>query len=208
VEADLVEPARFSVSGGTPPYIVDVIPGGQVSAPAIAFIGDNIQGPAFTWTPDLPAGSNVTFRITDSTGTPQYSSPTVIQAGSSDSCLNASASAVSTGAITTTGDSSSTASDLPSQTAGGSSVSMTSAMSSSMNSVSSASGAASNSISSASNAASSGASAVSNSAGSVASGASSVVASATNTPNGAYQTGVAGAGALAAGVIGGLAMLF
>ena len=48
------------------------------------------------------------IRITDSTGTPQYSSPVVIQAGSSDACLNASASSVSTGAITTTGDSSST----------------------------------------------------------------------------------------------------
>lgn len=200
------QPARFTVSGGEPPYIVDVIPGGQVSAPAIAFIGDDIQGPAFTWTPDLPAGSNITFRITDSTGSPQYSFPVVIQAGSSDACLNASASSVSTGAVTTTGDSSSTESNLPSQTVGGATTSA--ASSSASNSASSASNAASSAASSATGGVGASISSVSNGASSVVNGASSAVASATDAPNGAHPSAVAGAGALAAGVIGGLAMLF
>jgi len=163
------------------------------------------------------------LRITDSTGSVQYSSPTVVQAGSDSSCLNASASSVATGAITTTGDSSSTASyvydplsprgvrltnsDLPSQTAssGSASASTTSSAASSSGGVASS---ASQSASSVRSAASSAASGASNSVSSVASAASSAVASVTGAANGATKTGVAGAGAIAAGVIGGIAMLF
>ncbi|WVO14682.1 hypothetical protein L204_102319 [Cryptococcus depauperatus] len=100
------QPAQLAWTEGTGPFIIAAIPGGQVSAPAIETISDNISASPYTWNVNLASGSNITLKITDSIGTIGYSSPVVIQAGSSSSCLNSSAStsglSSAPGGVTTT----------------------------------------------------------------------------------------------------------
>ncbi|KAG8694139.1 hypothetical protein FRC08_008686 [Ceratobasidium sp. 394] len=85
------QPVQLSWSGGTAPYFPSIIPGGQPSAPALKDFPQQ-QGTSLTWTVDLPQGTSITVRITDSTGTIQYSSAITIQNSSDASCLNGSAS--------------------------------------------------------------------------------------------------------------------
>ncbi|ADV21961.1 hypothetical protein CND03920 [Cryptococcus gattii WM276] len=85
------QPVALSWSGGTAPYIVAVIPGGQSSAAALETISDNESGNQVTWKVDIDAGTSITFKITDASGSIQYSSPVTIQDGDS-SCVNSSAS--------------------------------------------------------------------------------------------------------------------
>ncbi|KIR36130.1 hypothetical protein I352_01076 [Cryptococcus deuterogattii MMRL2647] len=84
------QPVALSWSGGTAPYIVAVIPGGQPSAAALETISDNESGNQVTWKVDIDAGTSITFKITDASGSIQYSSPVTIQDGDS-SCVNSSA---------------------------------------------------------------------------------------------------------------------
>ncbi|WVW84783.1 hypothetical protein I302_106818 [Kwoniella bestiolae CBS 10118] len=88
------QPASLSWSGGTGPYIVAVIPGGQPTAAALKTISDSESGTSLTWTVDVAANTEITIKLTDSTGAIQYSSPVTIQSGS-DSCLSSSGSSAS-----------------------------------------------------------------------------------------------------------------
>ncbi|GFZ42426.1 hypothetical protein JCM24511_00141 [Saitozyma sp. JCM 24511] len=182
------QPGQISWVGGTSPFILAAIPAGQTSAAAIETISSSLTASPYTWTVNLASGTNITLKLTDADGNLAYSSPIVIQAGTSTSCLNASASTsgLSTAAVTTTGSSSASGSAVVSSSAAASSV------------VSSTSKAASSASSAASSAASA--------AGSAASAASSAAASATS-KSGALATAVAGLPALAAGLIGGVAVL-
>ena len=60
---------------------------------------------SYTWTVNLPAGTNITLQVRDGTGAVNYGSPVVIQPGTSDSCVDqagaSSAAAVGGGAATT-----------------------------------------------------------------------------------------------------------
>ncbi|KAK1927666.1 hypothetical protein DB88DRAFT_478818 [Papiliotrema laurentii] len=195
------QPASISWVGGTGPFILAVIPGGQTGAAALTTIGDNVQSSPVTWNVNLASGTSITLKLTDSTGNIAYSSPLTIQAGSSSACLNASASTsgiATTGAITTTGSGSATLS----------------ATTSASGTTSTTSVAAASSASSASRASSAASSAAASSAASSASTArSSAPASASSAPAAASSTGaalggaVAGVPAIVAGVLGGFAML-
>lgn len=68
-----------------------VIPGGQSSAAALETISDSESGNQVTWNADIDAGTSITFKITDASGSIQYSSPVTIQDGDS-SCVNSSGS--------------------------------------------------------------------------------------------------------------------
>ncbi|RSH94059.1 hypothetical protein EHS25_006713 [Saitozyma podzolica] len=111
----------------------------------------------YTWTVDLASGTNITIKITDSTGTIAYSSAVVIQSGTSTSCLNSSASATSdTTAASTSGSSSGSSTAAASAAAAsGSSSSTSKAASAASGSSSSTSKAASASGSTTSSSASS-----------------------------------------------------
>ncbi|EIW66478.1 hypothetical protein M231_03013 [Tremella mesenterica] len=85
------QPAALTFSGGSAPYIIAVIPGGQVTAAAIETISSDATSSPLTWTVNLASGTNITLKITDSTGSIGYSSPLVIQSGDS-SCIGQSAS--------------------------------------------------------------------------------------------------------------------
>ncbi|KZO91560.1 hypothetical protein CALVIDRAFT_541729 [Calocera viscosa TUFC12733] len=86
------EPVSLSWTGGTGPYFVSAIPGGQPGATALESFPEQ-TGNSFTWTVNLPAGTSITIQVRDSTGTIQYSSPITIQAGPDSSCVGQSLSA-------------------------------------------------------------------------------------------------------------------
>ncbi|OCF56541.1 hypothetical protein L486_05391 [Kwoniella mangroviensis CBS 10435] len=198
------QPASITFSEGTAPYILAVIPGGQVSAAAIETIDDNLTSSPITWNVNLASGTSITLKITDSTGTIAYSSPLTIQAGSSSSCLNTTAatSGVSTGAVTTTVSSSGTASAVSNAV---STTSTTSAAGSASASTSRAASAASSAAGSATSAAGSVTSAAGSAVGSATSAAASAAASAAG--SGALANKVVALPAVALAVVGGLALL-
>lgn len=81
------EPVLVSWSGGSPPYYVSFIPGGQPSAPAIKQFAPQ-QGTSFTWNVDLPAGTEFSTELKDASGQPVYSGIQKVEAGDSTSCEN------------------------------------------------------------------------------------------------------------------------
>ncbi|WVQ93649.1 hypothetical protein IAU59_000725 [Kwoniella sp. CBS 9459] len=207
--ASLVEcqPASITFAEGTAPYILAVIPGGQVSAAAIATIGDSLTTSPVTWNVNLAAGTSITLKLTDSTGAIAYSSPLTIQAGSSQSCLNTSVatSGLSTGAVTTTISSSGTASAVSSAV---STTSTTAAPSSSSAAASSSSASrAASSAGSVTSAAGSATSAAGSAANSATSAAGSAAASATGGNSAAYPNKAIALPAVALAAVGGLALL-
>lgn len=98
------QPTLLSWSGGQAPYFLSVIPGGQASAAALKDFGEQTDNQE-TWNVDLPAGTSITLKLTDSTGNTVYSSPVTIGAGTSTSCLNAAASGSSSAASSASGSS-------------------------------------------------------------------------------------------------------
>lgn len=149
------QPVALSWSGGTAPYIVAVIPGGQSSAAALETISDNESGNQVTWKVDIDAGTSITFKITDASGSIQYSSPVTIQDGDS-SCVNSSASNSTSAASgsSSSGNSSATSSaDSTGAAAGGAASGSSTTASGSSNTASASSGSASGSSASSSSAA-------------------------------------------------------
>ncbi len=50
-----------------PPTYSSIIPGGQTQAAALEDFG-TVQGSPYTWTANIPAGTSITIKITDSAG--------------------------------------------------------------------------------------------------------------------------------------------
>ncbi|KAM0751471.1 hypothetical protein T439DRAFT_347347 [Meredithblackwellia eburnea MCA 4105] len=98
------EPTSLSWSGGTAPYYLSVIPGGDPSGSILENLGTQ-TGTSYTWNVDLAPGTNITISLKDSTGTTVYTAAVVIQSGSSTSCVGSSSTskATSSGAAVTTG---------------------------------------------------------------------------------------------------------
>ncbi|KIY35749.1 hypothetical protein I305_02000 [Cryptococcus gattii E566] len=145
------QPVALSWSGGTAPYIVAVIPGGQSSAAALETISDNESGNQVTWKVDIDAGTSITFKITDASGSIQYSSPVTIQDGDS-SCVNSSASNSTSAASgsSSSGNSATSSANSTGAAAGGATSGSSSAASGSSNTASaSASGSSASSSSAA-----------------------------------------------------------
>ncbi|KAK9897409.1 hypothetical protein P389DRAFT_169169 [Cystobasidium minutum MCA 4210] len=99
------QPTLLTFGGGTAPYFLSVLPAGQASATPILTLPDQAQAGSYTWTVNLPAGTNITLQVRDGTGAVNYGSPVVVQQGTSDSCVDqaaaSSASAVGGGAAST-----------------------------------------------------------------------------------------------------------
>ncbi|KAF8573942.1 hypothetical protein K439DRAFT_1198637 [Ramaria rubella] len=92
------EPTQITFSGGTPPYFISILPGGQISAQAIENLPNQNGGTSTTWIANIAAGTPITFGIKDSTGATNFAAMVTIQPGST-SCLNSTGSA-SSGAST------------------------------------------------------------------------------------------------------------
>ncbi|GAA5880375.1 hypothetical protein JCM1840_006195 [Sporobolomyces johnsonii] len=67
-------PQQLEVSGGTPPYTVTILPGGQTGAAPLETLPTVEDPGSVTWLVDLPAGQKITFAVRDSTGAVGYSS--------------------------------------------------------------------------------------------------------------------------------------
>ncbi|EJU04712.1 hypothetical protein DACRYDRAFT_20356 [Dacryopinax primogenitus] len=74
----------------SPPYIISVIPGGQVGAAAIENIG-TFTSTSVTWSVDIPAGTSLTLQLRDGTGQPLYSAPFTVQTSSDATCIGTNA---------------------------------------------------------------------------------------------------------------------
>ncbi|KAK4689077.1 hypothetical protein P7C73_g1046, partial [Tremellales sp. Uapishka_1] len=145
------QPVLLSWSGGTGPYFVAVIPGGQSSAAALKDFGHQ-TGTSLTWTVDIASGTSVTVKVTDSTGTINYDQAVTIQAGSSTSCISSSVSIAPSGSAsgaTSVATAASSAASSSASSAAGASSAASSAQSSAASGASSASSAASTAASSA-----------------------------------------------------------
>ncbi|GMK59873.1 hypothetical protein CspeluHIS016_0900900 [Cutaneotrichosporon spelunceum] len=81
------QPSKLSWTGGAPPYILSIIPGGQPGAAVIKDIDTNLNVMQYTWNTDVVGGTHLTFKIVDKDGNIAYSAPITVQAGSSDECL-------------------------------------------------------------------------------------------------------------------------
>ncbi|WWC61818.1 uncharacterized protein I303_104403 [Kwoniella dejecticola CBS 10117] len=186
------QPALLSWTGGTAPYYLAVIPGGQPSAAALQDLGEQ-QGNSLTWTVNVAAGQSITLKVTDSTGVVNYNQAVTIQEGSSSACLTAAAT--SSAASASTPAAVSTATAAAAVTSGASSA----------GAMSSAGSASSAAASKASSAVASGASAASSARSSGSAAAASAAASASaSAGSGAMSRAVVNGGlvAVAAGVIG------
>lgn len=94
------QPVLLNWNGGSAPYYISVIPGGQASAAALKTFSTQ-TGNSLTWVVDLPV-QEITLKIVDASGAINYSSPIPIQAGSDTSCVNGNvAASVATTAATT-----------------------------------------------------------------------------------------------------------
>ncbi|GAA5912510.1 hypothetical protein JCM5296_000400 [Sporobolomyces johnsonii] len=180
------EPYLVSWSGGTAPYYVRVVPGGELAGTPLGYLDSQpTTDTSYTWTVNIAADTSITLTITDSTGSTQATAPVTIQAGSSTSCIGSSSSSAvaSSSAASSSAASSSAASSsaAPATTASSSASSSASSVSSSASSVASSASSASSSVAS--------------SAASSASKTSSVSTTATgSTGAAASQTSSSGAG--------------
>jgi len=86
------QPALISFSGGTAPYYLSVLPGGQTGATALESFPTQ-SGASYTWPKvDIQAGTSITIQIRDSSGLINYSSPVTIQAGPDTTCVGGNSS--------------------------------------------------------------------------------------------------------------------
>ncbi|KAI0078794.1 hypothetical protein K474DRAFT_1659972 [Panus rudis PR-1116 ss-1] len=74
------QPLLLTWSGGTPPYFLSILPGGQPSAAPLEQFTD-LQTTSFTWKVDQPAGTSLGLTIRDSTGASGQSAPFDVHSG-------------------------------------------------------------------------------------------------------------------------------
>ncbi|TDL20706.1 hypothetical protein BD410DRAFT_363920 [Rickenella mellea] len=88
---DVVEcqPIQFTWTDSTPPYFLSLLSGGpgQTSAPAIKQFPQQ-SGTSYTWLVDLPANTQFTIVLKDSSGTEAFSDAVTIQDGGNRTCEN------------------------------------------------------------------------------------------------------------------------
>ncbi|GAA6021156.1 hypothetical protein JCM10207_008337 [Rhodosporidiobolus poonsookiae] len=86
-------PQQLTVSGGQPPYTIDVLPGGSTGGQPLETLPTLNEAGTVRWVPTEPAGQTVTLAVRDNTGAVNFSSEIPILAGSDTSCATASGSA-------------------------------------------------------------------------------------------------------------------
>ncbi|GAA5827458.1 hypothetical protein JCM5353_002108 [Sporobolomyces roseus] len=99
-------PQVLQIEGGTPPYDIAALEGGETGGVPLSRIDREAQVGSITWIVDVPAGSNVTLAVRDSTGATGYSEPISVIPGTSTDCLNTTSSDA-TDSATVTDDSAS-----------------------------------------------------------------------------------------------------
>ncbi|KAG5720756.1 hypothetical protein E4T56_gene4993 [Termitomyces sp. T112] len=80
------QPTLLTWSDGQAPFFLSIIPGGQVSAPALKTFPTQ-NGNSITWIVDLPPNTGITIALKDSTGVQAFSDIVTIT-GTDTSCDN------------------------------------------------------------------------------------------------------------------------
>ncbi|TFK47857.1 hypothetical protein OE88DRAFT_1738371 [Heliocybe sulcata] len=115
------QPIQFTWADGAPPYFLSLIPGGQPSAAAIQSFPTQ-QGTSFSWSQvTLPANTQFTVALKDSSGTQAFSDIVTVQDGGDTSpatsaSSGSSASSTSAGSGSSSSHSGSATSSSPSST--------------------------------------------------------------------------------------------
>ncbi|EJD06593.1 uncharacterized protein FOMMEDRAFT_165350 [Fomitiporia mediterranea MF3/22] len=119
-------PQLLTWGGGTGPWFVSVLPGGQPGAAALIDFGQQ-SGTQLTWVVNIAAGTSIGLTVRDQTGATAESAPFNIGSSSDSSCVGQPISTVSgsstgaaTGASTASGGATTTGSSSGSTTSGGS----------------------------------------------------------------------------------------
>jgi len=101
-------PLQISFTGGTPPYIISILPGATPDGTALATF-TNVTGSPFTWTAvNYAAQPSLGITLRDGTGASAQSAAFTVQTGGSTSCLNGTASGSNAPGAATTAASSPT----------------------------------------------------------------------------------------------------
>ncbi|KAI0822470.1 hypothetical protein BC628DRAFT_1421674 [Trametes gibbosa] len=74
------EPLRFTWDGGSPPYYLSLVPGGQPAAPALMQFPAQ-SGNSMTWIVNFEAGEPFSSSLRDSTGAQAFSDIQTVQSG-------------------------------------------------------------------------------------------------------------------------------
>ncbi|KAJ3481868.1 hypothetical protein NLJ89_g12177 [Agrocybe chaxingu] len=75
------QPTLLTFEGGSPPYYLTIIPGGQASAAPLKSFPPQ-SGSSVTWVSDIAQGTSVTFALKDSTGLTAFTDSVMIQTSS------------------------------------------------------------------------------------------------------------------------------
>jgi hypothetical protein len=87
VGVTVCQPTLLTWSGGAPPYFVDIFDAKDVKGTPLEQLVTGSNAKQFTWTVNVPAGSEIVGRIRDSTGLIKNTATFTVQDGSNSSCL-------------------------------------------------------------------------------------------------------------------------
>ncbi|CAA7267159.1 unnamed protein product [Cyclocybe aegerita] len=111
------EPTLLTFEGGSPPYYLTIIPGGQASAQPLKSFPPQ-SGNTVTWVSDIAQGTSVTFALKDSTGLTAFTDAVTVQTSTDKSCITGSTDAtVPVAPDSTDGTSTGSAGSAPSASA-------------------------------------------------------------------------------------------
>jgi len=109
------EPILLTWLGGTPPYFLSILPGGQPGAAAVEDFGQQ-NGTSLTWNANVAAGTSLGLTLRDSTGATAESAAFTVLAGSSSACVTQPPSTSAGAAVPTTATPGGTSSTAPAGT--------------------------------------------------------------------------------------------
>ncbi|GAA5861576.1 hypothetical protein JCM8547_008079 [Rhodosporidiobolus lusitaniae] len=132
-------PQQLTVSGGEPPYTIQVLPGGATGGEPLETLPTVEEEGSVRWVADIAAGQNITFAVRDNSGVVNFSSEVPVLEGTSTDCIGQN-SAAGGSATVTSGSATSSASDASSASSARSSGSTTTAVSARSSGSASASG--------------------------------------------------------------------
>ncbi|GAA5861530.1 hypothetical protein JCM8547_008062 [Rhodosporidiobolus lusitaniae] len=110
-------PQQLTVSGGEPPYTIQVLPGGATGGEPLETLPTVEEEGSVRWVCDIAAGQNITFAVRDNSGVVNFSSEVPVLEGTSTDCIGQN-SAAEGSATVTSGSAASSASDASSASSG------------------------------------------------------------------------------------------
>lgn len=85
------QPVLLTWTGGTPPYDLTILPGGEPNGNLIEDLGKQ-NGTSLTWVANIAAGTSIGFTLRDNVGLIAQTAPVNVLSGSDTSCVGKSPS--------------------------------------------------------------------------------------------------------------------